>query len=144
MFLEIIADALQIRCRGRRPAYAHLGAQHLFKPGVHFFFFDEFATVGVGFTREHSSAKTRVLIQQPQSGILQQFNRVALPGVLGELRQLRLLFGCKLDFHALKIREERPCGNDAANLLDYVRTATRFTHLEVKRASVHLNSATDM
>jgi len=84
-----------------------LGAQHFLKPGVHFFFLNEFATVGIGFAFQHGSTKTRVFIQKPQSSILQKFNGVGFPSVAGELRKLRFLLGCEVYFHALTIRETR-------------------------------------
>lgn len=135
VFLKIVADALQVRCGGRRPADTHhltsnrrhngadrcrllerivggsalcrLGAQHFFKPGVHFFFLDEFVPVGIGFAFQHSSTKTRVLIEEPQGSILQEFSRIAFPRMAGELRKPCFLLGCELYFHALKIRENR-------------------------------------
>lgn len=49
MLSKVLADTLQVGCGGRRPANAHLGAQHLLEPGVHFFLFYKFVPVGVGF-----------------------------------------------------------------------------------------------
>ncbi len=71
ILLEVVADALQIRGCGGRPADTHgLGAQHLLETGVHFFFFDELTPVGLGYTFFDGGAKASFLRKQAQSGVL--------------------------------------------------------------------------
>jgi len=57
VLFQVIADMLQVRCGGGRPADVHLGAQHLFEAGVHVFFFDELAPVGLCDTFSHGGRK---------------------------------------------------------------------------------------
>ncbi len=99
MFLQVVANVLQVRYGGRRPPDTHLGAEHLFKPGVHFVFLDELGPVGIRFAFQRRGAETRIFIQKSQSGILQKFNRVALSRIAGDLRQLRFLLDCEMNFH---------------------------------------------
>jgi hypothetical protein len=73
----------------------------LLQSGVHLFFFDELAPMGVGFAFDHGGVETRILVQQPQSGVLQQFARVGLTVAAGILRQLRFLLLCEMDFRVI-------------------------------------------
>jgi hypothetical protein len=54
--------------------------------------------------------KAAGFLKQTQSSLLHQM--LGVGACFGsELRELRFLLGCELDFHALKIREYRPLGN---------------------------------
>lgn len=81
---EIIANALQVRCCCWRPAYTHLGAEHLFQAGVHLFFFNELAAVGLRDTFPYGCAKPDFLFKQVQSCVFHLSYRVG-PSVGGDL-----------------------------------------------------------
>ena len=49
-----------------------LGAQHLLEAGVHLFFFNELATVGLPDTFTHGGAEPGVFLKQAQGGVLHQ------------------------------------------------------------------------
>ena len=51
-----------------------------------------------------------VFVEQAQGGVLDQTFGIGA-GVGGDLRELRFLLGCEMDFHALRILEKRPSGN---------------------------------
>jgi hypothetical protein len=78
MLFQVIADALHVRGGGRRPTDTHLGAEHLFKAGIHLFFLDEFPAIGVGFAfytaarkraSSSSSRKAVTLSSSPASAL---------------------------------------------------------------------------
>ena len=73
VFLEVVVDVLQVRCGGWRPANSHrLRAQHLLQAGVHFFFFDELAAVGLGDAFADGGAKAGILFEKTQGGLFHQ------------------------------------------------------------------------
>jgi hypothetical protein len=62
VLLQVVAYLLQVRFGSGSPADPHLGAQHLFKAGVHFVFFDEFTPVGLRISsagNTHTSPECR-------------------------------------------------------------------------------------
>jgi len=114
MFFEVVVDVVQIRCGGGRPADSHcLGTQHLLQSSVHFVFFDELASVGLGDAFTNSGAKARVLLEQAQSGFFHQTLGVG-PGGGRDLRKLRFLLGSEMDFHGSRVREKRVRDNGMA------------------------------
>jgi len=67
MTSEILAYAKQVRGRSGRPADAHrLRTQHLLEAGVHFFFLNELAPVGLGYTLSHGNTKPGIFLKQTQ------------------------------------------------------------------------------
>jgi len=76
MLLEVLANVLQVRSGGRRPTNAHLGAQHPLETGVHFFFFDEFAAVGLRDTFTHGGTEVGFFLKEAQRRVLYQVFRV--------------------------------------------------------------------
>jgi hypothetical protein len=60
------------------------------------------AHLGIGSAFERRGAETRIFIQKPQSGTLQQLAYVGPSPVAGELLQLRFLLGSEMNFHATK------------------------------------------
>jgi hypothetical protein len=102
---EVVVDVLRVRGGGGRPAEPHhLGAQHPLETRVHFFFFDELATVGLRDACPHRRAQAGFLRQQAQRGVLHQVLGVS-PCLDGNLRELRFLLGCEVDFHVLQDTE---------------------------------------
>ena len=91
MVPKISANALQIRCRGQRPANPHLGTKHPLEPGIHRFFFDELVPLSASLAFQHSSTETSIFRQQRQGRVLKQFANICSPLVAGNLSQLRLL-----------------------------------------------------
>ncbi len=70
--------------------YAFLGAQHLLQAGIHFFFFNKLAPVGLCNAHPHGGAKAGIFLQQTQRGVLHQPHGVsAFLG--GDLRKLCFL-----------------------------------------------------
>jgi hypothetical protein len=81
VFPQVIADVPHICDGKRRPADAHLAAQHLFETGVHLAFLDELATFRRVFSFEHSRPETRIFVLESRGN------------------QLRFLFPRELKFH---------------------------------------------
>jgi hypothetical protein len=69
VLFEVIAYLLLVRCGGGRPADGHLGAQHLFEAGVHFFFFDKLTPVGLCNAFPHGGPELHIF-DDAQSSIL--------------------------------------------------------------------------
>ena len=83
-----------------------LRAEHLLQAGIHFYFFNELAPVGLGNALADGSAKAGIFLKQSQSGIVHQL--FAIGAFLGgNLRKLRLLFGCEMEFRDLQSMEKR-------------------------------------
>jgi len=99
---EIVVDAFEVRRCCRRPADEHLRAEHLLQAGVHFFFLDEFTSVGLGYALAYSGAEVGFLLKQAQRGIFHQ--ALGVSARLGsDLRKLRFLLGGEMNFHRLQI-----------------------------------------
>ena len=100
--LQVVAYRIEVGDGEGCPANARLRPKHLFKAGVHLFFFDALASVGLRNSRAHGGAETRLILDEPQGGIDQQPLGIG-PGLAGQLRDLRLLFRSELEFHATEI-----------------------------------------
>jgi hypothetical protein len=99
-FLEVIAWALKIRQRSRRPADTHLAAQHLFKTRVHFILFDQFATICLRDSFAHGVAELN-FFREAQGGVLHKLGRIR-SSFRGNLRKLLFLLGSELDVHIIQ------------------------------------------
>ncbi len=101
---EVIADVLKVSSGGRRPANTHLylRPEHLLQPGVHFFFPNELAAVGLCDALSDGGTEAGIFLKQAQSGILHQSLGVGAC-VGGNLRKLRFLLGGEMHFHRLQI-----------------------------------------
>src|ERR1700674_1065659 len=79
----------------------HLWAEHLLQPGVHFFFPDELAAVGLCDALSDGGTEAGIFLKQAQSGILHQ--SLGIGACLGgNLRKLRFLLGGEMHFHRLQ------------------------------------------
>ena len=79
----------------------------MLQAGIHFFFFDESALIGLGETLANGGAEPGVFLQQAQCGLLHQSLLVS-PGSAGKFSQLRFLFGGEMDFHRLQLTRNQP------------------------------------
>ncbi len=108
MIFKVIANALQVRCGGRRPADAHASReQHLLYACVHLFFLNELALVGLSDSFLHGCANARLFLKQAQNGILHQFLS-AHTGMAGDFRKLTFLLGREMYFHVLQGTPTQP------------------------------------
>jgi len=79
--------------------------EHLLQSSVHFCFLDELASVGLGNALADGGAKASIFLKQSQGGILHYpFGVGAFLG--GDLRKLRFLLGCEMEFHDLQSTEK--------------------------------------
>ena len=76
MVPKISANALQIRCRGQRPADPPLGMKHPLEVGIHRFFFEELAPLSASLAFQHSSTETGIFRQQRQGRVRKQFANI--------------------------------------------------------------------
>jgi hypothetical protein len=76
----------------------------LFQAGVHFFFLDELASVGLRNALRDGGTKVGIFLKQAQSAILHQSLGVC-PGLGRDLRKLRFLLGVKWTSIAFRLRE---------------------------------------
>src|ERR1700730_6174595 len=98
---------LKVSSAGRRPADTHLYShlylrpEHLLQPGVHFFFPNELAAVGLCDALSDGGTEAGIFLKQAQSGILHQ--SLGIGACLGgNLRKLRFLLGGEMHFHRLQ------------------------------------------
>jgi hypothetical protein len=75
------------------------GAEHLLESGVHVLLLDQLAPIGVSLAFQHSTTESRVLFQQAQGSVPNQFAGVGLAVATRNLRQLGFLLLCKMDLH---------------------------------------------
>jgi hypothetical protein len=100
ILVKVIADLLQIRGRGGRPADEHLRVQHFLEAPIHFFLIDELAAIGLGDAFTYRRAELLVF-KQPQSGVFNEM--LGVGAVLGrKSRELRFLLWREVDFHAIQ------------------------------------------
>ena len=77
--------------------------------GVHFFFFNELAPVGLGDAFSDGGAKAGLFLKQAQGCVLHQSLGVGAC-VDGDLGKPGFLLGRETYFHAFKVRENRHSG----------------------------------
>jgi hypothetical protein len=75
------------------------GLKHSRYASFHFIVRNKLAAVSLVHPFTYGSAKTRVSLQQPQSGILDEMCGIGA-SLIRDLRQLRFLFGREMDFHS--------------------------------------------
>ena len=127
--LKVVIDTLKVGCRGGRPADTHLGAEHLLQAGVHFFFLDELAPVGLRNALADSGTKAVVFLKQAQRGIFHQPLGVgACFG--GNVRKLCFLLGSEMNFHRFQSRRNLGPGQPVGSGLGILsRTSPIFSQL---------------
>src|SRR5208283_475567 len=87
--------------------------EHCLKAGVHFFFFNELASLSGCESLLNGGKEACFLVKIAGDDIRHQLLRIgARPG--RDLRELRFLLGSEMDFHVPKIRENRLRGNAGA------------------------------